>query len=545
MQSFLLTQRRATRFGVALAMILALPALARAEDVRIDSLKVGNAPEEVEFKGIEVLGSSLSRDEVAKLFARETSGPDRVALAAKLKATSASIAEISPKAVDAGNLTIRGVKAETIADGKIARLSIGGFDGQPLFEGRPATVKGGSMTMDEIDLSTLLKAAQTGSFDDAAPKAARVSWNGFELTFPDKDTPADVPGGNMVKVTLGAFDGQSTYQGNIPLQSTGGLRNLAIQLPKGSEAGKTLAALGFDKLDFSLTYRGAFDPARKLFQLDDLTVSGVNIGAVGLRAELGNLAPDSFHGSTDQKMAALMNVDLASTEVRVVNAGAFEKALAFVAQQQGAPSETLKTQWSAMATQLVPMMLGGDASATQVGAAIASFINNPKSLTVTIKGKTGPVKIANLAAMSDPTALLQLVNLSAVAEGAPAGAAPAAAAPRVAQVAPQAAQAARKLTGLDAWAQIVGNSITGKSDDGDPLTEYYLKDGTLKQLVDDEITKGKWTLRGQQVCMVYGDDDDDDEECYKLEVSGDVATFTDSDGKGKRYTIVKGNPKQL
>ena len=72
-----------------------------------------------------------------------------------------------------------------------------------------------------------------------------------------------------------------------------------------------------------------------------------------------------------------------------------------------------------------------------------------------------------------------------------------------------------------------------------------LAQDSLKPLIDDETTDGKWTVKQQQVCFVYGDDDDDDEECFKLEVAGNIATFIDSDGKGRRYTILKGNPKNL
>jgi hypothetical protein len=113
------------------------------------------------------------------------------------------------------------------------------------------------------------------------------------------------------------------------------------------------------------------------------------------------------------------------------------------------------------------------------------------------------------------------------------------------QTAAQAAQAGRKLIGIDAWNAIVGNSITGKNDDGDDLTEFYTKDGKLRQLADDDVTEGTWVLKGQQVCLTYGDDDDDDAECYRIEVQGDIATYIGSEGKGKRYTIVKGNPKKL
>ena len=52
-----------------------------------------------------------------------------------------------------------------------------------------------------------------------------------------------------------------------------------------------------------------------------------------------------------------------------------------------------------------------------------------------------------------------------------------------------------------------------------------------------------WAVRGKQVCFEYPDDDD--ESCYEIVVDGNVATFTDEDGSGRRYEILKGNPKKL
>ena len=60
---------------------------------------------------------------------------------------------------------------------------------------------------------------------------------------------------------------------------------------------------------------------------------------------------------------------------------------------------------------------------------------------------------------------------------------------------------------------------------------------------DDTVTSGKWALRGAKACILYSGDKE--ETCYNIEVFGDVATFTDEDGDGTRYTILKGNPKGL
>jgi hypothetical protein len=99
----------------------------------------------------------------------------------------------------------------------------------------------------------------------------------------------------------------------------------------------------------------------------------------------------------------------------------------------------------------------------------------------------------------------------------------------------------QKLTGLDAWNQLVGNSITGK-EDGETLVEYYAADGTVKSMIGNEISTGNWVLVGDTVCFKYPEEEMD---CYKLEVMGNTVTMTDSSGDATRYEILKGNPKSL
>jgi hypothetical protein len=108
--------------------------------------------------------------------------------------------------------------------------------------------------------------------------------------------------------------------------------------------------------------------------------------------------------------------------------------------------------------------------------------------------------------------------------------------------APETTPAAQKLTGMAAWSQLVGNSITGQ-EDGQILVEYYAPDGTAKSMLGNEISSGKWVLVGETICFQYTDQKE--MECYKLEVMGNTVTFTDQKGTGSRYEILKGNPKGL
>jgi hypothetical protein len=162
----------------------------------------------------------------------------------------------------------------------------------------------------------------------------------------------------------------------------------------------------------------------------------------------------------------------------------------------------------------------------------------PSEAPAAAPAPAAPAMPAPGAAPAAPTAA---PAAPAPAAPAPAAAAPAAPAPAAAApAAPAAAAAPVRLSGLAAWSALVGNSITGM-DDGKPLTEYYAANGTAKSMVGNEISSGTWALVGETVCFKY----DNDTECYRLEVIDTTATFTDSKGKGLRYDIVKGNPKNL
>ena len=418
----MMSSPRPTRFaasfllGLGLAVLPAGLALAQSNDVRIDSLKLGKGDDVVELKGIDFAGSNLSREEIDALLAIDTPADRRTSLGARLKASSASIAEIVIGAPARGPLTFTGFRAENVDQGKIRRLTLAGGQGGPIINGETGSLRAGALTIDEIDVSSVLNGLIKGSLLAAKPTVARLSWNGFEASFPDKDVAANAPGGNMVKIRLGALDAQTTFEGGTPTKSTTAIRNLVVELPKASETGKTLADAGYERIDVSMTTGVAFNPAKKSLMIDDFTISGVGMGSVGLRAEFANIDPAMLNGDPMAALAALMTVEFASTEIIIVNDGLIDKGLALAAKEQGKKPEQLKKEAGAMVTQFAPMMLGGDPSSLQVAAALGAFIRDPKSLSVKVSGKDGPLKFTDLD-FDQPMSILQDLEITAAANG--------------------------------------------------------------------------------------------------------------------------------
>jgi hypothetical protein len=303
-----------------------------------------------------------------------------------------------------------------VDQGKIRRLTLAGGQGGPTINGETASFRAGALTIDEIDVSSVLNGLIKGSILSAKPTVARLSWNGFDASFPDKDTPASAPGGNIIKARLGALDAQTLFEGGTPTKSTSAIRNLVVELPKASEAGKTLADAGYERIDVSMTSAVAFNPAKKSLMIDDLTLSGVGMGSFGLRAEFANIDPAMLNGDPMAALAALMTIEFASTELTIVNDGLIDKALAMAAKEQGKKPQDLKKEAGALVTQFTPMLLGGDPASLQVAAALGAFIRDPKSLSVKVSGKDGPLKLTDLD-FDQPMSILQELDITAAANG--------------------------------------------------------------------------------------------------------------------------------
>ena len=149
---------------------------------------------------------------------------------------------------------------------------------------------------------------------------------------------------------------------------------------------------------------------------------------------------------------------------------------------------------------------GGAAMAAQTEAIVIA--QAPATTTAPADAATTPTAPPATATPAVPAAPPAAAPATAPAASA-APAAPAAA-PATAPAASAAPAPPVKLVGMAAWAQLVGNSITGK-EDGETVVEFYGSDGTAKNMTGNEITTGKWALVGETICFSYPDNDT---ECF-------------------------------
>jgi hypothetical protein len=395
---------RATALSVAFCAVSLAPALAQNVAIPEQVFKTGATT--VTLRGVAVAGSSASQADVVKMLSPQTPAVERAALLKTFKASKFAIPTVEVKD-EKVTVTIRDMVAEGIDAGKVSRLGVAGAEGSGdkglKFKVRPLTAENG-------DLTPLLTALTTGDFGSAAPRFAGFKSDGFEASFME-DGPKERAG--RIDLSLASMEGKNVMAGDVFTSGTFVMKNLVVIPEKTGKMGRDLAAFGYDKLDIGMTSSAAYDQATKALKIDDFSITGVGAGALTLKGALGGVEKSFASSDRNAMLAAFIGADVSMLELKYVDSGLFDKALAYAAGKSD--PKTVREQWKGAAGLYVPAILGGDPSAVALAAEVQKFIADPKNLTLTATGKAGPVKLIELPGLKDPTALLKKVNLTAAA----------------------------------------------------------------------------------------------------------------------------------
>jgi len=280
-------------------------------------------------------------------------------------------------------------------------------------------------------------------------------------------------------------------------------------------------------VDLALDYR--LDTDTKVLTLSKLEINLRGQGRVTLSLVLDGISdkPSKMEGSKDDGRLRTASLDIDDT-------GLIAKLLPAIAKAQGSTPEAM------VAIAVVPIAsftANQGPDTLKALDAIVSFIGDWKQPKGPIRIGIKPTKTAGLSDLDKvmmPNALTEIFGLSVAYAGTRPGAASGGAQPSV-------ASEPKTLTGGEAWLSIVGNTLTGKVD-GEIMFEFFRKNGSIALLQGSDISAGKWSLEGEQVCSKYPDEP---KECFTLKRTGDVVTLTVANGKGYRLTVLPGNPKNL
>jgi hypothetical protein len=395
----------------------AQPAFAQAalQNVSLTSLSFKLADgSQITIPKIDVTGTNLTQAELQKVF---TNGPSAevTPLNAKMKAQKIDIPAVTivgtgadKQSMELKNFVIEGVDAGKVGKAMVAASTVKREDG--------TTINLKPLRIDGLDVSGNLATMLAGKGSGNSLKMDKVTIDGGDLSFPDKAVKADAPGGNMVRMTLGPITLNNTYTGGVVTRGVFDLKSLVMTGPPTSQFTKQLKELGYDKLELAIASAGAYDPAKKTMAIENLQISGPAMGSFGLKGRFTDVAEGIASGDQAQAMVAMLGAGIERVELDISNQGLFQKGFALVAKQQGKTAEAFIGESKMMATSMLPMFLGSDPGVVKLATALGQFMDKPNALNVVLTGKSGPVKIMQLAGVKNPQDAMKLINIDAVSK---------------------------------------------------------------------------------------------------------------------------------
>jgi hypothetical protein len=381
-------------------------------DVALDHVTItSKAGDTFVIPHVDFTNTNLTKDEINALLSPDTPEADGRTLAMKLKADKISVPSIEVTAKDGTTIKLHGVTASDVDAGRVGKFGLSGLDGSGTSDGSQVSIKSAALLVEGLDVRDVLKAvggsgegAQTGRMD-------HLIWNTIDITTSD-------PRGGSAKtdhIAVGSVELHGGYSGGALRGGWSKITGVVIEPAANSAGAQSLASLGYSRLELAMGVSANYEADAKTLSLDNLTVDGVQMGSLALKANFIDVAPGLFHGATDSRLQALFGCGVVSLELRLVNAGLFEKALAFYAKQEHSTPEALKQQWSDAVGQMAPLFLGGTPAALKAAAEAQKFIVSPHNLTVAIKAKEGALKAADFIAISDPVAFAGKLDIAAAA----------------------------------------------------------------------------------------------------------------------------------
>lgn len=403
----------------SLALAMCFGSAAFAADITLQNVTVEspNGKSSVVMKTVEAKGTNLTEAELKKLFTVATPKDERLAITSKMKAESLSIPsiEIIGKTQNTpGKITIQGASVTGISEGKFKTAGFQGIDGEieQKKSGGTVTVKSGPMNITDGDVSGMLAAVmKNGNPEDGTMRFGSATWKDFMVRFPEKSR------GKVVyhTVKMAQASGETKYNGEVPVSSTGKIEGLVFEPAPNSKPGMSMKMFGYDRINGSITFAGTYDPSNKAMKLTDYTIAGENAGSLKVTADFGNIDKTVFTGNARDRMAGMMGGDVDNLVVNFVNQGLFDKAVAFYGKMKGKAADAVKQEWAGMVGGMLPMMLGGSPDALKAANAVTDFIKNPKNITIALSGKAGPLKFSDFMQVRNPMQLMQKINIDAQA----------------------------------------------------------------------------------------------------------------------------------
>ena len=198
----------------------------------------------------------------------------------------------------------------------------------------------------------------------------------------------------------------------IPLKSALDIDNLSFDVPLSDPAG--LNAMGYKHVVLSGSLATTYGAAAQDLQIGKLSMNGVDMGAITASARLVNVGRGLLSSDKDIQSSSIVSMLLRNLDIRVKNAGLFQKALAYKADNDGVTVAQEREAEIDFFTDKMPTIANNNAKARLIGAAIAKFIADPQTLHIAIASKSG-IGAAAIGLLGSPDLILDTLDVHASA----------------------------------------------------------------------------------------------------------------------------------
>lgn len=175
-----------------------------------------------------------------------------------------------------------------------------------------------------------------------------------------------------------------------------------------------VAALGYDKLDLSSRLTVSFDQDKEELSIEDISLTGKDMGFVKFSGKFINVSKDLFSQDKAAVEAALYSALVKRVEIRVENAGFFDRYVARAAKQEGKSPDQIKRDYVTSVSLAVPAVLDNGPGAKVIAAALAKFVASPRTFHLVASAPDG-LGAADFALLKEPAVLLEKLQVEATA----------------------------------------------------------------------------------------------------------------------------------
>ena len=411
--------------------------LALAAKIMSETREAADAPKPPLFKDIDIDGFHLGgahaaldvrRLTVAAVTGRPPSRPWREATDAPLGAAQRNAllaAFLDSFGFD--DFTATDVALNPRAEAEMGRSTIGrvtimrldgpridGVEAQNLVFG---TAWGGiglqTLTFRGLDLGPLTRADRAPNLpgEDLRPDFEQIALTKLEGRLPSTKE-ADASSGDTFGVERFAID-RTAPKDARQLRLNVSLDHFTAPV-RDSGAFSALAAMGYARLDLSSRLNVDWNKASSELAINSLFFDAADMGSVNLAAHFANVTLDLVSKDEQVAAAAMRGVLIKKLDLRVENAGLFDRALAVQAKNDKQSIEEARQTDILRATLLLPTLLGNEPAARVLGSALAKFIAAPKNFSLQALASEG-VGVADVELVQTPGALLKKIEITAVA----------------------------------------------------------------------------------------------------------------------------------